>query len=82
MNYDNFIDEHRVFKQYDWAKEAKEAAKAVNVWFCWKRKEKLDRLVSLIRLGSAAHEHGKVKDRKALGEVLDEIEDIALRFLK
>jgi hypothetical protein len=81
MDWDDFVDEHRIFKQYDWAKEAKAAAEAVKGWFCWKRKEKLDKLVKLIRLGSAAHEHGKVKDREALGQVLNEVEDVAIRYL-
>ena len=81
MNCDDFIDENRAFKQDDWTKEARKAASAVNVWFCRKRKEKLDKLISLIRIGSSACEHGKVKDRYLLRKVLNEVEEIAVRYM-
>ncbi len=70
-----------IFKQDIWAEEARQAAKEVDRWFCFKRKKKLEKLLQLIRVGSACYVHGKVEDRDKLGQVLNEVEDVARRHL-
>ena len=83
MNSNDFIDPMTcIFKQAFWEEEARQAANIVNKFFCWDRRKKMNRLIKLIRIGSAYYNYGRVEDKDRLGQTLNEIEDIALRYLK
>jgi len=67
--------------QEEWEKEALLLAQKINSWFCFGRKAKIQRLVTLIRQGSAYCEHGRVPDQKRLEETLNKVEKIISKYV-
>lgn len=65
----------------NWEKETLSLAKQINSWFCFRRKAKIQRLITLIRQGSACCEHGRVTDRKRLAKILNKVEKIVLKYV-